>query len=519
MREADRLTTDEIGLPGVVLMENAGAAVSRAILERYGEARRIVVLCGKGNNGGDGFVVARHLRAHGALALLLGRREDLQGDARTHMLACERSGGRVKAVPDAEAWAGVRDEVAAADLLVDALLGTGLQSAPRGLLRQGVEALVERAAAGVPVVAVDIPSGVPSDGRDTGGPAVRAALTVTFAAPKWGHVLPPFSEHVGELLTGDIGISSRTLDSVGSSLWLLEEADAAAAFPRRREASHKGGFGHVLVVAGSVGKTGAAILAAGGALRSGAGLVTVASPSSCLAQVAAGFAEAMTEPLPETPTGGVSVEGLDRVATLAGMRDAVVLGPGLGQDPSTQELVLELTRRCPVPLVVDADGLNALAALSDEERNEALKGRPAATVLTPHPGEMGRLVGRSVPEVQAARVQTARMLAEETGAVVILKGYRTVVADPDGRAAVNPTGNAGMATGGTGDVLSGVIGALVARREAWQAATAGVFVHGKAGDLAAEAIGQEGLVAGDLIGALPEAIEMIRAREGESSSR
>jgi hydroxyethylthiazole kinase-like uncharacterized protein yjeF len=519
MREADRVTIERIGLPGVVLMENAGTAVSKAILERYGGAGRIVVLCGKGNNGGDGFVVARHLRSRGAQALLLGRRDEVRGDARTHMLACEGSGGRVREVPDSAAWQAVRGEVAAADLLVDALLGTGLKSSPRGLLREGVEALVERAAAGVPVVAVDVPSGVLSDGGATDGPAAQATLTVTFAAPKRGHVLPPSSERTGELVIADIGIPSETLASVGSSLSLLEDSDAVEAFPPRGASSHKGLFGHVLVVAGSVGKTGAAILAAGGALRSGAGLVTVATPASCLTQVAAGFAEAMTEPLPETPTGGLSVEAFDRVATLAGERDAVVLGPGVGQDPSTVELVLELVRRCPVPLVVDADGLNALAAVSREGRSEALRGRAATTILTPHPGEMSRLVGLPTTDVQVARVETAQALARETAAVVILKGHRTVIAGPDGRAAVNPTGNPGMATGGTGDVLSGVVGALVARLEAWKAATAAAFVHGRAGDLAAEAIGQAGLLAGDLSGALPEAIESVRAGGGASSSR
>jgi hydroxyethylthiazole kinase-like uncharacterized protein yjeF len=519
MRRADGFTIDEIGLPGVVLMENAGAAVAESVRQRFPDVRRIVVLCGKGNNGGDGFVAARRLRDVGAEALLLGRKDEVRGHARTHLLACERSGGRVLEVPDAAGWGVARERVRTADLLVDALLGTGLRSRPSGLVAEAVTMLVERAEAGVPVVAVDIPSGVHSDGEAADGPAVRASLTVTFAAPKWGHVLPPDLERSGELVIADIGIPSEALMRAEPTLSLLEDADAAAAFPRREGAAHKGRFGHVLVVAGSVGKTGAAILTSQGALRSGAGLVTVATPVSCLVPVAAGRPEIMTEPVPETPSGGLSDEGLDRLLSLAGERDATVLGPGLGQDPATRTLVRELVRRCPGPLVVDADGLNALAPDLGGASGDAALGRTAPTVLTPHPGEMSRLVGRPVPQIQGRRVPEALELARRSGAVVVLKGQRTVVGDPEGRAAVNPTGNPGMASGGTGDVLAGIIGALLARHDAWTAATAGVYVHGRAGDLAGEACGEEGLAAGDLVEAVPRAIESVRAAGGASSGR
>ncbi len=517
MRRADGLTIDEIGLPGPVLMENAGGAVAEAILRRFPHARRVVVLCGKGNNGGDGFVVARRLRRGGAEALLLGRREDVRADARTHLEAYERSGGRVLEVADAGAWAAARGRLDGADVLVDALLGTGLRGRASALPAAAIAELVQRAEAGVPVVAVDIPSGLHADGGTSEGPVVRATLTVTFAAPKPGLVLPPESEHVGELVIADIGITPETLAAVGPSLFLLEDADAAAAFPPREPSAHKGRFGHVLVVAGSLGKTGAAVLAASGALRTGAGLVTVATPLSCLGTVAAARAEVMTEPLPETATGGPSEEALDRVLTLADERDAVVLGPGLGQDPSTAAFVRELVRRCPKPLLVDADGLNALAAAPAEEWAEALRSRTAATVLTPHPGEMARLRGQTVSAVQGHRVDAARDLARESGAVAVLKGQRTLVAEPGGRVAVNPTGNPGMGTGGTGDVLAGVVGALLARHEAWLAATSGVYVHGWAGDLAAEALGEEGLLAGDVVESLPRALASRRGRGGASS--
>jgi NAD(P)H-hydrate epimerase len=517
MRQADRRTIEEIGLPGPVLMENAGAAVAAAIRERFPGARRIVILCGRGNNGGDGFVVARRLREEGAVALLLAERKDVRGDALTHLQACERSGGRVREVADASAWSAARESVLAADVLVDALLGTGLKSAPSGLAAEGITELARRAKAGVPVVAVDIPSGVYADGGTVEGPAVPATVTVTFAAPKWGHVLSPDCERSGELVIADIGIPPEALIASEPTLFLLEDADAAAAFPPRPASAHKGDFGHVLVVAGSVGKTGAAVLAATGALRAGAGLVTVATPSSGLASVAGGRAEIMTEPLPETSKGGASREGLDRILGLAGERDSVVLGPGLGQDPSTRALVRELVRRCPGPLVVDADGLNALAPELEGDTEDTALDRNAPTVLTPHPGEMARLVRRSVPDIQGRRVPETLELARRSGAVVLLKGQRTVVGDPGGRAAVSPTGNPGMASGGTGDVLAGVVGALLARHEAWRAATAGAYVHGRAGDLAAGESGQHGLAAGDLAEALPRAIDSVRPGGGASS--
>jgi len=519
MRRADRRTIEEIGLPGPVLMENAGAAVVRAVDERFGGARRVAVLCGRGNNGGDGFVVARRLGRR-ATALLLGGRDGVSGEARIHLVACERSGVPILEVVDVAGWEKAAASVADADLVVDAVLGTGLRAAPAGLAAVAVAWTRARRAAGVPVLAVDLPSGVPSDGGAFDWPAVEADLTVTFAALKRGHVLPPAAGHAGDVVVADIGISRESIEASSPSLFLLEDADAAAAFPRRPRGAHKGDFGHVLVVAGSVGKAGAAVLAAGGALRGGAGLVTVATPEPCLASVAAARAEAMTVPLPATASGAFAEEALDRLLALAAERDAVVLGPGLGQEPGTRALARALVRACPVPLVVDADGLNALAPAGPGDRAglEALR-RAAPTVLTPHPGEMARLVGKPVREVQAARPETALALARETGAVVVLKGEGTVVADPVGRAAVCGAGNPGMATGGTGDVLAGLVGALLARHGALLAATAGVVVHAKAGDLAARQKGEGGMTAGDLVEALPGAVEVVRAAGGARSAR
>jgi NAD(P)H-hydrate epimerase len=337
---------------------------------------------------------------------------------------------------------------------------------------------------------------------------VTASLTVTFAAPKYGHVLPPACERVGELLVADIGIPPTALQAAGPRLWLLERTDAARAWPRRAPGSHKGTYGHVLVIGGSVGKSGAAVLSALGALRAGAGLVTVATCQGALPLVAQARPELMTEPL--AGERHVDAGAVARALVLARSRDAVVLGPGLGQEPPTREFVREMVRRCPVPLLVDADGLNALAGSSGPGSVADALRRQVATVITPHPGEMGRLAGASTDEVQRRRLETARSFAVETGAVVVLKGQRTLVADATGQAAVNPTGNPGLATGGTGDVLSGIIGALLARGcDTWTAATAGVFAHGHAGDRAAQRLGEEALVAGDLVEALPDALREI----------
>jgi hydroxyethylthiazole kinase-like uncharacterized protein yjeF len=332
---------------------------------------------------------------------------------------------------------------------------------------------------------------------------------VTFAAPKCGLVLLPACDHAGEIVVADIGIPRELLNGL-ARLWLIEKSDAARAFAPRAPEAHKGDFGHLLIIAGSIGKTGAAVLAATAALRSGVGLVTVATPSSALPIVAAGRAEIMTEPLEEIAPGAVARGALDRALALAQERDAVVLGPGLGQASETRAFVREFAQRCAAPLVIDADGLNALApAAGEPSALDALR-RDTPTVITPHPGEMARLIGATTSEVQHRRLEMARSQAVQAGVTCVLKGQRTVVADAEGRAAINPTGNAGMATAGTGDVLAGILGALLARRiSPWIAATAAVHLHGQAGDRAAELRGEESLIAGDVIDALPEVIRRL----------
>jgi NAD(P)H-hydrate epimerase len=510
MREADRYTIEETGLPGVVLMENAGAAVAAVIRDRYPGAQKIVVFCGKGNNGGDGFVVARRLLARSPLVVLAAARGDVEGDARVHLDAYVRGGGSLIEAGAAEDWRSLVPGLARADLVVDAVLGTGLAKKPEGVLADAIGAIRHLADGGVPVVSVDLPSGVPSDGGEISWPAVQAAVTVTFVAPKQGHILSPGCDHTGELIVADIGISEATVARASAGMSLLEASDASAVFSRRSRGAHKGDFGHLLVIAGSPGKTGAAVLAAHGALAAGAGLVTIATAASALPSVvAAARPEIMTEGVTTTSVGPLDRPAAARALALAQSRDAVVLGPGLGADPATQAFILEVIRECPVPLIVDADGLNALTG--DIRSFFTRRDRP--TVLTPHPGEMGRLMGATAADVQKRRVDAARNTATATGAVVVLKGARTVIAEAGGRVAVNPTGNPGMATAGTGDALAGIIGALLARGTgAWAAATAGVYVHGAAGDEAASGLGEESLTATDVIAALPAVLRSLATR-------
>ncbi len=513
MREADRAASAELGLPGMLLMENAGAAVARVIEERFPKAARVAVVCGKGNNGGDGFVVARRLLERRPAVFLIGSRAEVVSDAALHLAALERCGCSIVEVADAAAWRRVRNAVIGADLVVDALFGTGLRETPRGLPRQVIAALGRRQRK--PVIALDVPSGILSDSVSTPVCAVRASITVTFGALKPALVFEPAAAYAGQVLVADIGIPAVLMQA--TKLFVSEARDAAAAWGARSRGSHKGTQGHVLVVAGSAGKSGAAVLAGSGALRAGAGLATVATAASALPRVAARRPELMAEALPVSKAGGLSSRGVARALELARVRDAVILGPGLGQDAATRAFIEAFAAECPVPLVIDADGLNALASRRDAA-TRLLKTRRASTVLTPHPGEMGRLARRSTKQVQSARLETALGLASASGAVVVLKGYQSIVAEPSGRAAMNPTGNPGLATAGSGDVLAGVVGALLARGcGAWTAATAAVYVHGLGGDQLAVGRGVEGILAGEIAEALPGAIRAVQQASSERS--
>jgi NAD(P)H-hydrate epimerase len=506
MKDIDRTAIEGIGIPGVVLMENAGLRIVRALKVRFPrpEDESIVIVAGKGNNGGDGLVVARHLYNSGARpeVLLFAAKEEVRGDAAVNLAVALKLGIPVSVVLTPADWRKVRVRVFHATILVDALFGTGLLKPLEGLFALAVEDINKSAAY---KVAVDIPSGLSSDTFELIGPCVEADLTVALAAPKIAHVFPPAADRVGDLVVAPIGIPPFLFDKPGLGLELVEEKTVRPFFAKRKRDTHKGSYGHLLIVAGSLGKTGAAALAGRAALRTGAGLVTVATAQSALPIVARSMAELMTEALAETPEKTIAKEALPRAFGLIKGKNALLLGPGLSTHPSTSEFVLGLLPKVKVTLVIDADGLNIIAAKPD-----VLRRLRAPAVLTPHPGEFARLVGRTSEEVLRRRLEITPEFAAKHGVFVVLKGHRTLIAAPDGRVFVNPTGNPGMATGGTGDVLAGIIAAqVVQEKDLLGAVLSAVYVHGLAGDVAAETLGEKSLTAGDIVRYLPPAMKAL----------
>ncbi len=508
MREADRRTVEEIGIASLVLMENAGRQVVAAIEAVHADLLegQVAILCGRGNNGGDGFVVARTLLQRGVdvAVFLFGQVADVRGDARVNLEILGRLGLTVVEISDSQAWELHASEVDDSALIVDAIFGTGLNAPLSGLLETVV---ADVNGAGVPIVSIDLPSGLSADSHVPIGDSIEAGMTVTLGAPKLPLVLPPAETRAGDIVIADIGIPEEVFESLdGPRVELLTRAGIRQHLTPRAADSHKGDYGHVLVVAGSRGRSGAAHLAAVGALRSGAGLVLVATPASCQAIVATMGPEYMTEGIDET-VDGLDPAAVDRVLEAA--RDVVAIGPGLGQASGTREFVRTLLDRATMPVVVDADGLNAFVGATD-----LLRGREGRDVIiTPHPGEMARLVGMSADEVQASRVEVARNFAVAQGIYVVLKGHRTIIATPLGNIFINQTGNAGMATGGTGDVLTGMVAAWLAQLlDAEAACKVAVYLHGMAGDLAEADEGEVAMTSGDLAGYLGDAVLELTAR-------
>lgn len=502
MRRLDHLAIHAHGVPGLELMERAGERVAEAIADRWARpARRgVLVAAGKGNNGGDGLVVARLLREREfpCEVACTARAEELSPDAAANLERYRAAGGRFTEVPAGD-LDPLRQCVRGKGLLVDALLGTGLRSPVEGFLAEVVEFLN---ASGLPIVAVDTPSGLDSDKGTPLGAAVRARATVTFGFPKAGQVVYPGAAYTGELVVADIGIPEEAAAEVAPAAELLEPASVRRLLPRRADDSHKGSYGHLLVMAGSRGKTGAAVLACRAAMRVGAGLVTLAAPRGLNEVLAGALVESMTETL--GPPGADEWPRLDEAdwERLTERKTAVLFGPGVGVHAPAQAALEWLLERCGMPWLVDADGLNNLAA--DPGR---LRRARTAPVLTPHPGEMGRLAGRETAAVNRDRIGAARAFAEAHRCHLVLKGARTVTATPEGRVSVNPTGNPGMATGGMGDVLAGVVAGFLAQGlPPEDAARLGVFLHGLAGDRAADRLGRVGLIASDVVDELPRAL-------------
>lgn len=505
MRNLDRQAINDFGIPGRKLMENAGRNCAEIIINEFGEGKNrfALILAGKGNNGGDGYVIARLLTEKGwnVKVIVLAEREQIGGDAAFNLellpsllvSCCTRQ----KELSDL-----FREETPKADLIVDALLGTGLGSEVSGVYREAIELINN---SGRPVLSVDIPSGIHGTTGNVLGYAVRADITVTFAFAKLGHVLYPGGENVGRLIVTDIGIPQELMEQTPGHEFLNEQA-IRPLLRRRDRHGHKGNFGHCLFIAGSRGKTGAAALCANTAVRTGSGLVTLAIPDSLNPVLEIKTTEAMTVPLPESPGGYLADNAYHVIMNLMGSRDALAIGPGIDHRPGTVTLVRNLVESVEIPMVIDADGLNALAL----DTTILSRKKSTAVVLTPHPGEMARLLGGPLPEDYGDRIRVALEFASNFGVFLILKGARTIITSPDGRSAINGSGNPGMASGGMGDVLTGVITSLLGQGYGpWDACRLGVFIHGYSADMVAGIKGEIGISATDVQENIPYAYQRL----------
>jgi NAD(P)H-hydrate epimerase len=510
MKEMDRLSIHEIGIPGAVLMENAARGATRIFLEHFDPVggSHVVVICGRGNNGGDGYVMARYLNQAGfrVKVIVLTDLSKISGDALINLEIIKRLRLDVREIPDNEEWVKIRSSLGDCDYIIDGILGTGINSPIHGYYGQVIEDIniSEK-----PVMSIDIPSGLNADSGGIMGIAVRANLTVTFGFPKLGHVLFPGAQLVGRLVRIDIGIPDIIAEKVKSHCWILEPDDISELFIEEKGDIHKGSRGHLLILAGSLGKTGAATLSALGALRTGAGLVTLGIPKSLNSIMESKLTEAMTVPLPETDVGSLSLKAKDEILDLMEGKSALAIGPGLSQNSETVALIRDIVAGCHLPMIIDADGLNGLAGDPD-----AMKALNERKVLTPHPGEMGRLMGLKSSDVQRDRVGTVASFVEKYGCCLVLKGAGSLIAEPGGQIYLNPTGNPALSSGGSGDVLTGMISGFLAR--GWSttnAATTGVYLHGLAADILAEDMGEAGVLAGELLDIIPGLMDTLSRGE------
>ncbi|MCP3942863.1 MAG: NAD(P)H-hydrate dehydratase [Desulfobacteraceae bacterium] len=515
MQRMDHKTINSFGIPGMVLMENAGRGAVDIFIKKFDtpgkqklNKQKIGIFAGRGNNGGDGFVIGRYLMEKGIMTtiFLLSTRDKLTGDAKTNMLLAQKlikktPGAQIIEIQDTKSLNLHKDRILLHDLFIDAIFGTGLHSDVKGFYKEIIE-LLNRSRQ--PIFSIDIPSGLNSDTGKIQGVAIKATATATFAFAKAGHILHPGNLHTGNLEIIDIGIPKFIVKEEDPKLFLMENRDITPLFAPRNFDSHKGKFGHLLVIAGSPGKTGAAALCANAAMRSGAGLVTLGIPRSLNPILESQVTEPMTLPLAQTPEGYLSDKNLDSILTLLKDKQALALGPGLGTKKTTRTLVKKLVQKTQVPLIIDADGLNCIAG-----HLELLKDRKAPTILTPHPGEMARLTGKTTTQIQADRIGIARKFSQLYQIILVLKGAQTLVCCPDGKTFICPTGNPGMASGGMGDVLTGMIAGFITQGIPIEKATmAGVFIHGLCGDFLAKKT-PFGFLASDMIPAIPETIHKL----------
>lgn len=511
MNSIDSLTINKMGIPGIVLMENAALKVVEEIIKMLGkpESKRLVIFAGKGNNGGDAFAVARHMHNKGAKVsvFLLSPPKDIKGDARINLDVLANMGIRTVEIKDKGELDGLGCDIGCADLIVDGILGTGIRGEVRGIIKGAIEAINK---SGKRIISIDIPSGVDGESGKICGSAINAHKTVTFGFPKIGQLVHPGCDATGELIVADIGIPREVVAGLELKAELIDRKMAEAIVPQRCNNSNKGDYGKVFIVSGSVGMTGAGCLTAEASLRSGAGLVYLGVPSILSSIYDASLLEAVTIPLEDEDKGSLSRQSIPRI--LSRLKNAAVaaVGPGLTVDDEIVEIVGSIIESSTIPLVMDADALNAIS-----KDVNVLKKRNSEIIITPHPGEMSRLAGISTEEVQNNRMEVAAEFSARWGVITVLKGYRTVIACPDGSTYINTTGNSGMATAGTGDVLTGIMAGLIGQGvKPREAAAAAVYIHGKAGDNAACKKGEHGMIAGDVVKEIPFVIKELAKKIG-----
>jgi len=510
MRDIDSRTINEVGIPGIILMENAGLAVVQVVKDvlcsGVAQSRqRVAIFVGRGNNGGDGLVVARHL-AHAGYKVnvyLLAEPERFAGDASTNLQIVQNLHLPIKLLLSQEQLTEYQDEIQNSDVIVDAIFGTGLRGSVRGFAAEVID-FINRSV-GCPVISIDLPSGLESDTGRAEGVCVKATHTVTMGLPKCGLLLYPGADVTGKLTVADIGFPEGVIDAQNISVNWVGECDTTQLKPQRARRAHKGTLGHVFLIAGSVGLTGAATLASEAVLRVGAGMATLAIPESLNAVMEQKLTEVMTIPLRETDEHTLSLSAEAKIFDFLPRADVAAIGPGLSRNPETVELIYRLCTKIELPKVIDADGLNALS-----EKPELLGQLGSQTILTPHPGEMARLLGSSIQAVESDRIGISQNFAKEHRVTLVLKGAPTVTTSPSGEVYINSTGNPGMATAGMGDVLTGAIAGLLAQGlTPVDAAVLGVYIHGLAADIAAEKMGESGIIAGDVLKKLPEALNAL----------
>ncbi|AOT71698.1 NAD(P)H-hydrate dehydratase [Geosporobacter ferrireducens] len=506
MKQLDRMTIERYGIPGVLLMENAGIAVFQEVVRHLQNliGKKVAIVCGRGNNGGDGFVVARHLFQHKVevKVFIAGNPAVIGGDAKTNFEILKLLEAPIEVLSPGEGRSDLSNQLKEYDLIVDAIFGIGLDRNIDAFIQDVIETIN---VSEKPVISIDIPSGVSAATGCICGTAVRAEKTVVFQLPKLGNINYPGSDYTGEILIKNIGIPQKVIDSINSEIQMITMDWVKKIIPKRKADTHKGDYGRVYIVAGSTGMTGAAMLTCEAVLRSGAGLVKVAIPQSLNNIMEIRLTEAITVPLPELKKGVVGISDIEKIMKTMSQSDAVAVGPGSGQSRELEEVLRNIFENSTTPIVLDADALNSLA-----NRKELLKLLKSPAVLTPHPMEMSRLTQIAVEDIQKNRVEVAREFAQKWNVIIVLKGARTVVAAPSGETFINTTGNPGMATAGSGDVLTGIITGFIAQGiEPVQATAAAVYIHGLAGDKAAAELGEYGMMAGDIVTHLPCALKEI----------